>query len=190
MRTFIDSTPGSNLVGEEIKYGVTNSYIEVEFRIDDAFLVLYYIPRSSSSIFVATCWDHAFDGLLSNIDEDDWETIAETWPTLAKLLLNGANDRYSEGALIKLEDFDDGESKWYIASIAGNLDFDNIDDLLGDRTQKVSQLVILKSAELLTEMSENRPSIGRAIVKGITRGVGKGLLMAIGAAVGVDLSQS
>jgi hypothetical protein len=190
MRAFIDSTPGDDLEGDEIRYKVTNHYIELEFPIGDSlFLVLYYIPRSTSSVFVAACWNHVLDELLDNIsDEDEWGTLVETWPTLAQLIVNGTKDRYKEGALIRLEDFDCGETKWFVASVSGNLDLEDLEKLFNDRTQQTSHLVLEKSLDLLTELNENRPSLGRAIVRGIAKGIGAGVIAAIAGAFGIDLT--
>ncbi len=193
MRYFIDSNSDPSLEGDDVKYKVTNCYIEFEYPGDDFFFVLYLIPKTSNSVFIATCWERAFDEILDNLDDEDYvETMTETWPTLARLLANGINDRYSEGALIKLEDFDTGEPKWFLASVCGNLDFENIEEIFGDRTQEVTQLVIQQSLELLQELNENKPSILGAFGKGIVRTLVGGLavtgIAAVGALFGIDPS--
>jgi hypothetical protein len=185
MRPFIDERKTSTQ--EEVGSTITNSYIALEWPIDDSrAFVVYLIPRNTHSVFVATCWEHAFDQLLQGIDEDTAETIGETWPTLAALLYNGADDLYREGALILLEDFDDGERKWFLASVVGNISFENVEGLLGERTDAVMQLVAQKSVQLLTELNENEPSTLRAIGKGVAQAVGTGLMVGLLAVLGVD----
>lgn len=189
MRFFLDTTTGSGLEGDEIKYKVTNGYIEVEYSLDELFAVLYFIPRSSTSFFIATCWDDVFDTILGQVDdEDDLETIIETWPSLGELLANGINDKYSGGALIKLEDADTGEPKWFVASVAGNLNLESLDGLFNDRTAEVSQLVLSRSVELFVQLQENKPSVLRAVGKGIAAGVGTVLLGGLAALFGGDSS--
>jgi hypothetical protein len=189
MKSFVDESSANR--SDDISTRATNSYIEVEFPIQKSLSsFLYIIPRNKSSVFIVTCWEHAFDELLENIDENGWETIVETWPTLAKLLYNGIKDRYQEGALILLEDFDYGENKWFVASICGNLDLDDIEELFNDRAQETMMLVLGKSMELLTELQENSPSMMRAIGKGFSKGVKMGIgavaLGALAALFGVD----
>lgn len=157
---------------KEVNISQTNTYIEVEIPNDSSSsLFVYLIPRSQTSMFVAMCCDHAFDELLNDIDEDDWDTIVDTWPTLARLLHNGINDKYKEGALIKLEDLDDGENKWFVASISGNHNFNDIDDVLNESTQETVKLVIECSMQLATEMQNNKPSVFRAMGRGMAQGV-------------------
>jgi hypothetical protein len=152
--------------------------------------VFYIIPRNEHSAFVATCWEHAFDEVIADLDEDTFETIVETWPTLAILFHNGIKDLYREGALILFEDFDYGENKWFIASIAGNISFTSAEELMGERTREVIQVVLARSMQLLIELHENKPSISREIGKGIAKGIGYAIAgtLAIGLAafLGID----
>jgi hypothetical protein len=145
---------------------------------------MYIIPRGEHSALIATCWDHAFDPILEGIDGDAAETISETWPTLAMLLHNGMKELYRDGALILLEDFDDGERKWYVASVAGNISFENAEELLGERTRAVMQVVLQKSIQLMTELNENEPSAWRAIGKGIGGAIAATLAWGVAAFLG------
>lgn len=185
MRTFIDERRTSK--GEELGSEVTKTYIELEIPIGDSHAcVVYIIPRSEHSAFVATCWDHAFDSILEDLDEDTAETISETWPTLATLLNNGVKDLYREGALIVLEDFDDGERKWYCTSIAGNISFENAEKVLSERTNAVLQVVLSKSVQLLTELNENQPSVLREIGKGVGGAIAATLALGVATFLGID----
>ena len=191
MRFFLDTESGAGLEGDDIKLKTTASYIEVEYSIEDVFLVLYFIPRSSTSFFIATCWDDLFDSILGQVeDESDLETIVETWPSLAQLLANGIDDKYSGGALIKLEDADTGEPKWFVTSVAGNLDLEREDGLFNERTAEVSQLVLAKSLELFTQLQENKPSMLRAMGRGLAAGVGAVLLGAVSVFFGGDVGDA
>lgn len=186
MRDFIESVPGKGLQpiddGSEVRVRATRGYFEVEYKAQsEIYLTLYYIPRSESSVFIAACWDHAFDGPIEGLSDDDaLETVTQTWPTLAQLLANGIEDRYSQGALIVLEDPDCGEKKWFVASVAGNLDLGSLDGLFTEETQEVARLVIECSTALMGELQENQPSLiggmGMDIVHNLIR-MGAALLL-------------
>jgi len=185
MRMFLDETthPGS----DEPNLRATNCYIELEFPIDDSSCaVIYLIPRTESSVFVATCWGTTFDELLSNPSSQTVDMITETWPTLATLLYNGLSDKYRDGALIKLEDPDYGENKWFVASVAGNISFENADTLFADRTMETINVVVTKSLELMVELQEKKPNMARAFGKGVLTGLGTVALGAVALALGVD----
>ncbi len=187
MKSTFDSR--KNAVDEPV-ISTTNSYIEIEIPLNENISsFVYLIPRNSNSVFVVTCWEHFFDDLVSNIDQDDFETISETWPTLGELLINGIKDRYQYGALIVGEDPDYGENKWFIASIAGNISFDNEEELFGERTNEAIGIVLEKSLKVFVELNERSPSMTRAILKGIGAGVGAVVVAALSAFLGVDLDE-
>lgn len=54
----------------------------------------YIIPRGEHSAFVAICLDDMFDRMVEYLDEDSFDTISDTWSTLAQLMINGINDKY------------------------------------------------------------------------------------------------
>ena len=190
MKTFIASrTSGEN--SSDPCINATNRYLEIAYPFDDEDSVhIYIIPRSSTQAFVAVCLDHAFDSLFEDFDEDSMETVAETWPTLAALLVNGVKDRYSEAALIRLEDEDDGESKWFVATVVGNISFDDAENVFTPRTQESIRLIIEKTLSLFQELATREPSMGRAIGKGILEGIGAGVAVGIAAYFGIDLSDA
>ena len=160
---------------KEVNISKTNTYTEVEIPQNSSYsLFLYLIDRSQTSMFVAICFEHTIDEVLNNYDED---TIIDTWPTLARLLYNGLNDKYKEGALIKLEDLDDGESKWFVASISGNHNLNDMDDVLNERTQETVELVIECSKQLVEELQDKQPSVLRAMGRG-TAAIAIGVLAA------------
>jgi hypothetical protein len=161
MRFFIDAHPGPEMEGDEVRFRATHCYLEMECRLDEGFLVLYFIPRTATSLFVAACWDRTFDPILENAhDEDYLAAVERTWPTLAELLANGLADRYSTGALIRLEDADTGEPKWFLATVAGNLDLANVADWVGPRTQPAQNLIVQRSLALAAELQNNRSGSG------------------------------
>ncbi len=193
MRFFVDtySNPELEGQGEGFKYGVTNCYLELEYPVNDYFLVIYYIPRNSNYLVIATCWERAFDEILENLDNPDYlETISETFPFLSQLLYNGFKEKYSEGALIQLEDFDTGEPKWFLISVSGNVNLENPEQIFGNKTNKVAELVIEKSLELLQELNENEPNLVNLFLKKAARGVTAVGILAIASWLGIDLNDT
>ena len=183
MRYFIDSTPGRDAVGDEnLMLRATNNYIELIYTINEStYFIVNIIPRNNYSAFVTTCLGDCFDKVVDNLDDEDYvETLCDTWPIFVNLLQNGLKDKYSEGALIKLEDIDTGDHKWFIASIAGNLNFDSIEDLLCDQTKQAVDTVITKTVELYNELSTKSPSKTKAFLKGFLKGAAMVALFALG----------
>lgn len=179
-----------NAKGEEPEIRVTNSYIEIESPVDkESSMYIYIIPRDEHSAFVAICLEDMLDEILEGMDEDSFDTISDTWPTLAQLLVNGMNDKYHHGALIRLEDADYGDNKWFITSIAGNISFDNADELFCDRTNETIGVVLEQTVNLLKELQERKPSMLRAIGKGVLAGISLGLISGAASALGIDIDK-
>lgn len=177
MRYFMDSVPGQNVIGDNdsLMFRSTNNYFELIYPIDESsYIVVNVIPRNDYSCFVATCFDDGFDEVVENLNDDDYaEVVCDTWPLFAQLLQNGARDKYSQGALIKLEDFDTGDVKWFLASVAGNLSFDDLGSLLSsEQMENAIKVVLDKTADLCNELTTKTPSN----VKYFFKGMGQGLL--------------
>lgn len=184
MRFFIDSTPGSDAIGDDdLMLRTTNNYLELIYTIDKStYLIINIIPRNNYSAFVAACFGDCFDDVLENFNDKDYiETVCDTWPLFANLLNNGVKDKYSEGALIKMEDIDTGDNKWFLASIAGNLNFDSVEDLLCEKTLQAVRTVIERTGELYNELSSKSPSKSKAFFKGLLKGAAVVALIALGA---------
>lgn len=161
------------------EFRFSNSYLEIEVPFtDETSGYLYILQRSESSAFVLVCLDEMFDSMLNDLNEDSLETIAETWPTLMDLIVNGVNEKFQNGALIRMEDPDFCDNKWFVASIAGNISFDSIEDLMCERMNQTISVVFDKSVQLLTELQERQPSMLKAVGKGIINGAIIALLSA------------
>jgi hypothetical protein len=183
VRPFIDAQIAHS---SETSTRATNAYLEIEQPLTEGNALIFYIaPRSESSVFVLTCWDHAFDDLIPQLDDENTaETVAETWPILAQLLMNGIKDRYRDGALIRLEDPDDGETKWFVASIAGNLRLDSPDDLMSEPVMKVVQVVLERTMQLHKELMERAPDQGKMFGRAVKGALGAAVLGALAALLG------
>jgi hypothetical protein len=188
MYVFLSET--RNAENNEPALRATNSYIEIEVPFDDeeVSIFMYIIPRNKHSAFVAICLGDMFDEMVEDIDKDSFDTIKDTWPTLACLMINGINDKYQNGALIKLEDADYGDNKWFVASIAGNISFDSEEELFCDRTKESMATVLATTSRLLSELQERKPSMLRAIGKGIMAGLGIGVFTGVAQALGININ--
>jgi len=176
MKSFVDAKYQAD---RHPNLSVCNRYLEIEIPSDGSLsMFIYLIPRSESSIFIATCWEHIFDSLLEHFDENDWEIICDTWPTLAQLINNSIQNKYGEGILIRLEDSDDGKSKWFLATVSANHDCNDVDDLLDKRTHEIIKFVAERTTQLATELEEKKPNVLQAM--------GKGFIKSVINAVGVD----
>lgn len=169
MKSFVDAKYQAD---RHSNLSVGNRYLEIEIPSNGSLsMFVYLIPRSESSLLIATCWEHIFDSLLEDFNEDNWEMICKTSPTLAQLINNSIQNKYREGVLIRLEDSDDGESKWFLAAVSANHDCNDVDDLLDARTHEIIKFVAERSTQLATELEEKKPNVLQAMGKRLIKGV-------------------
>lgn len=178
MQTFIQDANNFNLKNGALTYRLTPRYVEFVQREKSLALVFYMIFRDEHSLIIAACWDHTFDSMQID-DEDDIKNIGDTYPTIAQLIRNTLGKRYSQGALVQMEDFDDGEPKWFVVSVAGNLNLRSADDLFQERIVQVLSIVLDKSTTALLEIQNNKPSYTGTILRGLKKGFMIGLKASI-----------
>lgn len=115
----------------EFRVHETPSYFELETRLSNPDLTgvsyFYVIPQSVTSMLVAACWGRELDAvakLFANpkFGNDLFKVYAETYPIQGQLFRNGFEARYSEGAFLSLTDPGDGEPKWCVVTVVGNID--------------------------------------------------------------------
>jgi len=118
-------------VKSEFHVRETPSYYEFETRISDPEMpgasYFYVIPQSATSMLVAACWGREPDAVAALFADpkfgDDWfKVYCDTYPIQGELFRNGFEERFSEGALIRLIDPGDGEPKWAVVTVVGNID--------------------------------------------------------------------
>lgn len=157
MRRFIDYRKTSGL--EKIGSVCTRRYIEMEIPLDTKLAsIVYIMPQNSHSALVATCWGDIFDQPLAYLQEAPYRTANESWPLMAALLANATNKAYTE-ALLRVNDLDHehGQFKWFVVSEVEGITCDDMESLVGDRTQQVMEAVLATSMKLLLEVQENAP---------------------------------
>lgn len=173
MRPFLDPNPGHDLQGDDqFRHKVTNCYIELEYPANGFYLVVYLFPINNFTLGVATSFENSLDGIERYLaDEYSLQTFAETWPLTANLLANGIRDQYSQGALIRIPDYDTGDMKWFVATMVGNLNLQDWESFFSERTREAMQLVVGLSLQLLDELTTRQPDIltdfGRRILGGL-----------------------
>ncbi len=102
-------------------------------------------------------------------DEEEQEEMRKKCPLLMKLINNGIQHKYSECALVTLEDLDTGDAKWFLTSIVGNLKSNNLQDILCEQTLQTSKIVLEKTGKLCNEL----PATGPSKIKRFLRKSGK-----------------
>lgn len=196
MKEFMESKDNTKLK-EDDRVGIraTRAYVELELARDEFSIHLYFIPKTEHSMFVVANLDHAFDGLETHLQDADMRTvIVETWPRFAQLLVNGMEDRYSQGALIRLEDADDGETKWFVASVLGNIDMSNLEEVFGDQGMRVAGKVMETTLEMMQELNEKEidkvRAYGRSILSGVLSGIKSGFKLFMQGTDGISMERS
>lgn len=190
MRPFIDRNPGWGLEGNgDTRFKITNCYIELEYAVEGQYLVLYFIPVDDFTLAVATCWEHYLDGIEQYLaDATSVQTLVETWPLTAQLLVNGIRDQYSQGALIRSADRDSADQKWFLCTCVGNLDLQNLESFFCERTLEAQRLVVDLSIQVLNEVMTRQPNqfahYGRKILHGLGQFAGTAALIGLSVLLG------
>jgi hypothetical protein len=129
VRFFFD--PTQRPAQSEFRVRETPSYYELETLINDPEMpgasYFYVMPQSSTSMLVAACWGREPDAVVAlfadpNFGDDWFKVFCETYPIQGQLFRNGNDERYSDGALVRFGDPDDGEPKWFVVTVVGNID--------------------------------------------------------------------
>ncbi|HXI12042.1 MAG TPA: hypothetical protein VNM92_05285 [Thermoanaerobaculia bacterium] len=142
----------------------TPSYLEFQKHSVDSpgASYTYLLQWSDHAYFIAACWGHQFDEWVPLLQDrkmgKTWlGVVKETYPTLGQLLENGIAGRYSEGALLNIEDPDDGERKWVVGTVVGNLSVTSVEELeqvlLSDRMMQAYSVVLVSSFIGLEELA-------------------------------------
>lgn len=166
---------------KEFEYSSTDSYAELEIPVDDdTSLFLYLVPQSEHSMYLLMSFDDAFDEIINNLDDDTiTSAFRKAWPTLYQLIQDGVNDKYSNCALIKTSDFDDGDTKWFLATFVGNYSLDNDSENASERIQDAIKKVEEKALTLLTELSENSPKMFPVVMKSMWKDFLSGIILSL-----------
>lgn len=97
---------------------IKDYYCEITIKMSTDFccyFVLYLIPKDDYSFYLCTYWEDSLDFMLDASNDTHW-IVAKTWPTLYSLLQNGSKDRYSEGAMIRMNNYDNGNVEWFLTT--------------------------------------------------------------------------
>ena len=152
---------------------VTNSYVELEVQMDDGnFEVVYYIPRDRHSFFVLANLEDCLNPLLLNIKTKyDIDSLFEVSPTIKHLLENTSEEKYSKGVLLRIADLDTGDGIWVIVSIVANVNFDSLDALFNEKSQKSKDVVVRSAAKIFSEVTTCQIKAGKEIWRGFLEGI-------------------
>ena len=151
----------------------TNSYVAVRIAHDQVLMTIYFSFRDSRTALVAACWNNVFDS-LPLATTDDLEDLAEDYPIIAALVLNAIAQRYSQCALIRMEDYDNGDMKWFMVTVAGNINADAPDDDTWTRLFEALDRVTTASFGVMNAIQDGPSTlqvVGRSVWRGIKRGL-------------------
>jgi hypothetical protein len=92
-----------------------------------------------------------------------------------ELIDNTLNNQYSKGALLKIEDPDDGNRKWVVGTIVGNVIMntgEELESLLrSERMAHAYELVWKLSDAIVTELSSRSPNRIKLFFRGAFAGL-------------------
>lgn len=133
---------------------VTSAYVELALPLDqNTALMLYYLPRSNHTLWVATCWDECFERFFHRPNSREvLQQRLQTWPTLGVLLLNGLRQDYARGALVRAKDCDTQVQKWLLVCEVTEVNLTDAATLFGPATQRATELVKARSLQLRQEL--------------------------------------
>jgi hypothetical protein len=175
MKYFLQDTGSERIKDRGRFYRITTKYIEVSENVENKIFIYNIIFRDNQSVAIAMCWDKHFESLPIKTEEDIRDAY-DTYPTFAQLMHNTTVKQFLGGALVQSKDFDDQEMKYFVVSVAENLDIQSPEELFERQLSYATNVVFVNSGELLMELISGRKlnSTGimvRAFVKGMTFGL-------------------
>jgi hypothetical protein len=156
----------------------TPAYIELQKHSVDppGASYIYVFSWGHYSFFVAAHLGRDLDALNPFLQDPKmgktwYGFYKEKWPSWGRLIDNGANSRYSDGVLLNIEDPDDGERKWVVGTVVGNLNVETVAELeqalYSERMMQAYALVLMASFTLAHEViTRPNPPIGVAKLYG------------------------
>jgi hypothetical protein len=145
----------------------TPAYIELATHSPNAdppgSSYLYVVPTDEHSYIVSACWERQFDQLSELIADPKlgklWlKVLLETFPVFGSLVVSGIEGYYSDAAIVNMADPDDGESKWFTATVVGNMSVQSAEDLEQRRFIEAYELILGKSFTVAGELATNEIS--------------------------------
>lgn len=145
---------GLMLSGDEPQVNAGPSYIEV--LLPGATLA-YIIPLSGRRALVAACCTDGFDSILKHDQESFLKDISSAWPTMAELMRNTFNNNITEPCLLRFEDYDTQDMRWFIGQGVENVDFNSHNEQEKERLMMAVYRVCGDALGVFDEMRENKP---------------------------------
>lgn len=102
------------------------------------------------------------------------KTYRETWPTLFSMLDNTVNRSLSKGALLRIDDPDNGDQKWVIGTFLGNVDLSNLSKEYKQSIDKqfidAHVFLIQTCAKIVNELETRQPNKLKLFFRGSVAG--------------------
>ena len=154
---------------KEMVVNSTVSYAEIQQPLPNTLVIYnsYVLGYSETALLVVAHLnlDQMFQILEQQLQDPTLagaynKTYHETWPYLFALLDNTVNQRFSQGVLLRIEDPDNGDQKWVVGTIVGNVNRSALTkkDILfhSERVIGAHVLVIQSCAKLIQEVSTRK----------------------------------
>jgi hypothetical protein len=136
LKFFLHAEPGAEPDLEDVgpfRWRATPRYGEIEKKVDvngvPEYATLYYMPVDATSGLVCASLFQTYDELATGLITADasvrghlLKAFRRDWPVFWRLIKNGANGRYGDGALTVMEDPDDAAGRWFVKSLLRNID--------------------------------------------------------------------
>lgn len=117
--------------------------------------------------------DNCFDSLVDNLDESNRKAVFDAWPLLMNALVRGADDNYSEPALIKLASTEIANAYfWCLAMKIENIDFSDLENWVSDYVSEKLKRLINYLGAMNEQLEKNDISTLSLLAGGIKKGFG------------------
>jgi hypothetical protein len=175
MKYFLQDIGNERIKDRGRFYRITTKYVEVSENVENKLFIYNIIFRDKQSVAIAMCWDKQFESFPIKTEEDIRD-VYDTYPAFAQLMHNTTVKQFLGGALVQSKDYDDHEMKYFVVSVAENLDIQSPEELFERQLSYAMNVAFVNSGELLMEFISGRKlnSTGilvRSFVKGMTFGL-------------------
>jgi hypothetical protein len=151
------------------------------FRWDDHSLLIAAYPSKDQMLTKwSQIWQHPEFGRIG------YDQFKETWPLTLSLFQHSWDSLYSAGVITTIEDPDDGDQKWVVGTLVGNIDLGSgkkIERVLhSDRVLEAGRLVTTLAAQITNELETkqiSRKSEAKADFRALMGGVKDGTKISV-----------
>ena len=177
MKWAIESgNPGNDGLSMFFLRGNDVGYLGCELVGEDGTSLAWYfhLTGEKEALVFLYIHDNCFDDLVDNVDESNRKAVLEAWPLLMNALIRGADDNYSEPALIKLVSTEKANASfWCLAMKIENIDFSDLENWVSDYVSEKLKRLINYLGAMNEQLEKNDISTLSLLAGGIKKGFGR-----------------